>query len=285
MLDKLNQFTRREHSADEVFIFDVILCDNDTDRDYEAFSDNSLEKMQRLFIGKTGIFDHNPKGSNQTARIFDTEIVTDNSKKSASGSAYKYLKASAYMVRTDSNADLIKEIDGGIKKEVSVSCSASKRICSICGADKNTNSCMHIKGRKYGGKLCFHILDDITDAYEWSFVAVPAQVCAGVSRKFFGSDDDSYQLIKSYEDEISQKNKIIDVLYSDLKRDVSKLCFINSSACVSDALMNAVEKMDISELADFKHKLIKEKTSLSAKPQLMQKNSDALSDFRMREGR
>lgn len=35
--------------------------------------------------------------------------------------------------------------------------------------------CTHIKGAEYGGKLCCYILDEPFDAYEWSFVAVPAQ--------------------------------------------------------------------------------------------------------------
>ena len=39
------------------------------------------------------------------------------------------------MIRTAKSADLIAEIDGGIKKEVSVSCSVKSHICSICGAD------------------------------------------------------------------------------------------------------------------------------------------------------
>ena len=31
ILKRLNEFTRREMSEDEVYIFDVILCDNDTE--------------------------------------------------------------------------------------------------------------------------------------------------------------------------------------------------------------------------------------------------------------
>ena len=44
--------------------------------------------------------------------------------------------------------------------------------------------CDHEKGGEYGGKLCYHILDEPLDAYEWSFVAVPAQVNAGVTKRF-----------------------------------------------------------------------------------------------------
>ena len=37
-LDKINQFTRSQFGSDELYIFSVILCNNDIDRDYERFS-------------------------------------------------------------------------------------------------------------------------------------------------------------------------------------------------------------------------------------------------------
>lgn len=188
LLDNLNKFTRKELSAEEVYIFPVTLCDNEIDRDNERFTVKSLEEMAEKFIGVTGIFDHNPKGENQTARIFLTEVIKENRNNSL-GEPYTYLKGYAYMVRTDSNADLIREIDGGIKKEVSVSCSAEKQLCSICGADRRAKVCRHVKGRKYDGKRCFFELEDISDAYEWSFVAVPAQIHAGVTKSFDETDE------------------------------------------------------------------------------------------------
>lgn len=183
LLEQLNKFTRKELAAEEVYIFPVTLCDNEIDRDNERFSVKALEEMAEKFVGVTGIFDHNPRGENQTARIFLTEVAKENRNNSL-GERYTYLKGYAYMVRTDSNADLIREIDGGIKKEVSVSCSAEKQTCSICGADRHVKPCRHVKGRKYDGKRCFFTLDDISDAYEWSFVAVPAQIHAGVTKNF-----------------------------------------------------------------------------------------------------
>lgn len=185
ILDKINRFTRRELTEEEVYVFPVTLCDNDIDRDGERFSDEALLTMSKLFIGKTGIFDHNPTGDNQTARIYDAEVVIEPDKLTKDKRTYKYLRAEAYMVRTDKNADLITEIDAGIKKEVSVSCSANKRICSVCGCDKSGTDCGHHKGQDYGSGECHVILDDITDAYEWSFVAVPAQINAGVTKKYY----------------------------------------------------------------------------------------------------
>jgi len=188
ILEKINRFTRRPLKEDEVYVFSVILCDNEIDRDFERFSDASLEELKDKFVGKTGISDHNATSANQTARIFDTEIVSDDVRITKTGEIYRYLKASAYMVRTGENKDLISEIDGGIKKEVSISCSAERRICSICGCDRTKGSCSHVKGRKYGEKLCYDILEGISDAYEWSFVAVPAQVNAGVTKHYTSGD-------------------------------------------------------------------------------------------------
>ena len=47
------------------------------------------------------------------------------------------------------------KIDGGIKKEVSVGCSIGKKVCSICGADRQEATCGHQPGKKYGGAACF----------------------------------------------------------------------------------------------------------------------------------
>ena len=156
-LEKINRFTRRELGEDEVYTFSVILCDNDIDRDLERFSDEALVTLAEKFIGRTGISDHDPSSANQTARIFDTQIMTDESRTTAYGAPYRYLKAEAYMVRTSSNAELIKEIDGGIKKEVSISCSAAKRTCSVCGSENGSKK-LRRKGlphysRRYHGLI------------------------------------------------------------------------------------------------------------------------------------
>jgi len=179
-LEKINQFTRKDLTESEVYTFSVKLCDNDIDRDNERFSDNALEQLAKKMIGKPGIFDHNASAENQNSRIYDTEVISEPEKLTKDGRPYKYLKADAYMLRTEENKNLIAEIDGGIKKEVSIACSASKRICSVCGSE----NCSHQKN-----KDCHTILDDITDTYEWSFVAVPAQAGAGVTKKYKGEDE------------------------------------------------------------------------------------------------
>ena len=110
-------------------------------------------------------------------------MVRDQSVLTAAGDPLCYLKGYAYMVRTGRNQDLIAEIEGGIKKEVSVGCAVAEARCSICGENiRDQSRCPHEKGREYDGKLCWADLVRATDAYEWSFVAVPAQREAGVMK-------------------------------------------------------------------------------------------------------
>ncbi len=183
-LELINGYTRSPLTAEDVYIFSVTLCDNETDRDFERFSTESLAVLGELFTGKTGISDHSMRSKDQRARIFRTYTEKQPGKKTYCGEDYTALKARAYMLRTDENASLIKEIEGGIKKEVSVGCAMGECICSICGKDMKKHLCEHIKGKVYGDRVCHGILKSPTDAYEWSFVAVPAQRNAGVTKSF-----------------------------------------------------------------------------------------------------
>lgn len=238
ILEKINKFTRRPLTEEEVFVFSVILCDNDIDRDCERFSDEALETLRERFIGKTGIFDHDPSSANQNARIFDTELIADPDRTTKYGNPYKYLKAMAYMVRTDENKNLIAEIDGGIKKEVSISCSAARRICSVCGSD---SPCSHVRGKTYGGSFCHTILDDITDAYEWSFVAVPAQVNAGVTKRY--SSDNTVKA-PAAED--------IQAADEELRRDIRRLAFFAGGRAAADMASLTARGMNTGQLIGLK---------------------------------
>ncbi|MBQ8624179.1 MAG: hypothetical protein IJ424_07420 [Oscillospiraceae bacterium] len=249
-LAKINKFTRRELSADEVYCFNVILCDNEIDRDNEKFSKEALKKLAELYVGKTGIFNHDPKGENQTARIFDASVIEDPSRKTTDGETYAYLSAKAYMVKTDKNADLIKEIDAGIKKEVSVGCSVAGRVCSVCKKDSANGMCAHKKGRSYAGKKCYHILNNPTDAYEWSFVAVPAQRNAGVTKRF----GEGEAVSKAH----SSQAELLEMLTEELKKDILRLSFLEGDTIPVSLTKAAIERMDTYELIELKKALSSE---------------------------
>ena len=183
-LQRIHRFTRKQVAAEDVYRFSLTLCDNEIDRDHECFSAETLQQLAPLFEGKTGIFDHDPKSKHQSARIFSTWVETDPGRTTAYGAPYTRLRARAYMIRTEENKALIAEIEGGIKKEVSVGCAVDRVLCSVCGSDRRTVGCAHRPGSVYNGAECYDILTGATDAYEWSFVAVPAQREAGVTKSF-----------------------------------------------------------------------------------------------------
>lgn len=183
-LAEIRRFARGELKVEDVYTFPLVLCDNEVDREWEGFDRETLEELAALFVGKTGICDHEWRSGNQVARIFRTEVITEPGRKTAAGEEYAALKAWAYMLRSEGNAALIADIEAGIKKEVSVGCAVRESVCSICGAPAGT--CGHEKGKRYGGQLCYTQLVGAADAYEWSFVAVPAQRDAGVTKALGG---------------------------------------------------------------------------------------------------
>ena len=182
-LQKINELTKSPLAAEDVYVFSVRLCDDQVDRDYERFSQQALKALAPMFIGKTGIADHAWSAERQTARIFDTSIEYEQ--------GAMYIKAWAYMLRGEKTDALIREIEGGIKKEVSVGCAVKKSICSVCG--KDYGSCEHRKGITYCKELCCAVLCSPTDAYEFSFVAVPAQREAGVMKAAEGGGEMSLE--------------------------------------------------------------------------------------------
>lgn len=170
-LAALNQLLGTKLTEEQVYFFALRLCDNHTDRDAEYFARADLERLAALFVGKTGLFDHSWSARDQAARLYRTELEEEPGVVTESGEAGCWLKGYAYLLRTQENESLIAEIEGGIKKEVSVSCAVARSVCSICGNDIHDRSlCSHEKGRLYEGKRCIVRLAEPVDAYEWSFV-------------------------------------------------------------------------------------------------------------------
>lgn len=187
-IELINKYAVKELTPQEVFCFSLILCDNEVDRDQERFTNEALEELAPLFLGKSVLFDHRWSAEKQVARLYRT-FVEETKEKTAMKEPKRVLRGSAYMLR-DGNEELIKAIEGGITKEVSVGCQMGDCVCSICGTQFHYNwqtgkyLCEeeHFKGNVYDGKMCVGDLVNPKDAYEVSFVAVPAQKGAGVTK-------------------------------------------------------------------------------------------------------
>ena len=279
----VNRYTKREMTARELYCFSMILCDNEIDRDFEQFPTPELYKIARLFEGKTGIFDHAPSAANQCARIYRCVVCEAEGKKNSLGETYAFVKADAYIPKNDSTSALIDSIESGIRKEISIGCAVKRTVCSICGGDMNGFDCVHKKGQSYDGSLCFGKLSDVSDAYEWSFVAVPAQRSAGVIKKFDTevdlldslskklksagnitlSDGEKAELV-GYIERLKQLSSEGESYRRELIGDILKLNAFEENGVEPKILSSVAERMTISELKAFKAAFERK----SASPQL-----------------
>lgn len=221
-VDLINKFSLKELKPEDVMCFSLVLCDNEVDRDMEKFTVKSLETLANLLVGRTGIKDHRWNLSSQCARLYRVEL-RKTAEKNSLGEQLVQLTGSAYMLRTQENENLIASIEGGIVKEVSVGFSIEKLTCSICGEQLkrswwNPTKCKndHVKGEKYDGVSCIGLMEDPTDAYEFSFVAVPSQRGAGTT-KAFESDTSIFKMVMELSfDELSENEEALDTVIKHL---------------------------------------------------------------------
>lgn len=177
----INRQSLRKLAAEEVYAFRFVGCDTRVDREYEQFTPGALGKLARLSVGRPVLRDHSWSADTQTARIYAAGVEPAGSE--------ERLVLRAYMVRNAATEPTIQAIEAGILREVSVGCACGKAVCGICGTDKTKAFCEHTPGQSYQGKVCTVALDDVRDAYEFSFVAVPAQKGAGTVKSYGGEGE------------------------------------------------------------------------------------------------
>ena len=248
-MEKINALAKGTLTEEQVYVFSVRLCDDQVDRDFERFDAAALPELAKLFVGKSGIVDHKWSAGGQLARIFDTEVV--------SGDGVTSIKAWAYIRRGGAGDEWIADIEAGIKKEVSVGCAMGSSVCSICGGEYG--SCGHRKGEYYDGELCCAILRDPVDAYEFSFVAVPAQRDAGVlkgmgRRATLKELADEFGAQEEYRD-LWKQAKLGQQYQKQLSSEVVRLVLMLGLKLEEPVLRSAAEKLGGAELVELRDAL------------------------------
>ena len=135
--------------------------------------------------------------------------------------------------------------------------------------------CDHIKGKKYNGEVCHYILEDPVDAYEWSFVAVPAQKEAKVIKSLDFNErgggnnlEDVIKMLSTDETVTMSKKQSKDLLdfinglkkqaedgktyKEDLRKDVMKYCSLADPQFDIKIMDSVTKKMNLEELKSFK---------------------------------
>jgi hypothetical protein len=160
-IKKINEISSKPVELRDIYIFSVILADNDIDDDREAISNEALQQLAEECIGKTGYIDND--NVDYHARIFDTEICT-SSFKNKLGDNKRFLKAYCWIKKTPENKEIIQAIRNSITKKGTLSFSLNRKICSKCGCNTLREHCRC----KYGYK----ILNSIIDVYDWDFMPI-----------------------------------------------------------------------------------------------------------------
>ena len=246
-LEAINAQARAKMTAEHVYIFSLRLCDDQVDRDFERFDTAALPALARMFIGKTGIVDHRWSSDSQVARIFAAEVVREEN--------VSYIKAWAYIRRGGNAEEIIADIEAGIKKEVSVGCSMGFSKCSVCGSQYG--ACGHQKGEHYDGQLCCAILQEPMDAYEFSFVAVPAQRSAGVMKGMNGKQMCLKELAEHFGAQaeyraLYQQAQLGAIYEKQLQSDVVRLCLSLELGVEEPVLRSLTEKAGAEDLMKIK---------------------------------
>ena len=242
-LEAVNAHAKTKLTQEQVYVFALRLCDDQVDRDFERFDRASLPVLAKLFIGKTGVVDHKWSSDRQVARIFQTEVVREGDS--------SFIKAWAYIRRGGKAEEVIADIEAGIKKEVSVGCAMGRAVCSICGSEYG--SCGHQKGEHYDGQLCSVILKEPMDAYEFSFVAVPAQREAGVLKGLASGGRCLKELAEEFgaqaEYRVLQEQAKLGKQYrKELEQDTVRLCLALGLGAEEPVLRAVFEKAGAEEL-------------------------------------
>lgn len=168
-LDKINQFTIKPVTKDEIRVYNALLIDDQVTRNSTHYPKEfqktilSLPAGEGNFIGAPFLLgegeDHQEVASAQIGRIFDAKQVVDKE-------GHYGVLGKIYMLK-EGNEAIIKDIDSGIKKEISISTKVEMPICSICHQDIRT--CDHKKGQEG----CHVTMTGKGFAAEVSLVAVP----------------------------------------------------------------------------------------------------------------
>ena len=150
----------------------------------------------------------------------------------------------------------------------------------------------------YGGKLCCGELSDPYDAYEWSFVAVPAQKNAGVTKTAYGKENDMEGIMKKlsrgqsatfsdrdckklldYIDSLKQSAKD-GVYYRDsLTTEVLRLSAAVQPGISRETMESVTKGMTVAQLKEFKTAFEKQRAELiPVAPQLYTEKKSTKSD-------
>jgi len=178
------QALKKDLTKDDIYVRAMYLCNDLVDYYFTRFDSGDLDAICDMIIGQSVLVGHK-KEEAPLARFYKAEKVIRKDKEflnETTGKPVEWVKAYFYWAKGTTDAEDIRaKIDTGTWKEVSISWTYSKAICSICEKDmmdmsalfsegSSEEPCKHRLGKAYEGKLCYATIRDIKKVLEGSVV-------------------------------------------------------------------------------------------------------------------
>jgi hypothetical protein len=188
-VEKVNQFTLRTYSAEELYVRQQLLCNDQYDRHHEKFDEGYLKRISQTIIGKSVLMGHD-KHAAGVARYFDSKVLTEDD-------GWKWCAPWFYMPISEGNKLERDNIDSGVWSYVSVGVRPDWRglVCDLCGEQYYYGKCEHYQGDEYDGKVCTCTFttskSDMqkVEAVEGSIVYLGAQYNAAIKKDAEARED------------------------------------------------------------------------------------------------
>lgn len=189
-IERINKFTRRAVTADEVVAFKTLSMNDIVDRDDDQFTTQCVKDFASLEqpfspVGKSFMLDHEYKVGNAIGRIFGVDT------KKIDGALF--LTNEVYMPNTAQFQPLIEKIDFGINWAVSVGVMLGKDECSLswCKAPFSSYGWWCQQGHDKG---LWYTEDAEEDSWGWPIPCEPNTRGAEKTIRLFSEPKDMYEL-------------------------------------------------------------------------------------------
>ncbi len=153
-LAKINRFSLRPLSAEEVFVFPDMMIDNQETAYNTVMHPNILNKFVEDANKGIGLLMNHNQRSLPVGRSFDSKLAIEHDPETGqyihSVYGYFYIDLGRQTESGMSTDDIVKGITAGTVFDTSIGFNADSWKCSICGNDiRDFMSCPHIPGEKY----------------------------------------------------------------------------------------------------------------------------------------
>ena len=168
-LETIRAVAGADLNADDFHVRAAIVCNSERDHYYSRFSPEALNEVAELLPGRPLMVGHDYRGL-PVGRFFSAKRDFAQQGRRPKRDGY-FVEAQFYVTRDDQGDALVRRIDQGIYREVSLGWRCLGADCGICKSPiADMERCQHSPGEVYDEGLCDFQFSDVTTVLETSLV-------------------------------------------------------------------------------------------------------------------